>query len=108
MFKRLPCEMITIQQQDSVLSQNYEINDVLKYTLDKEGNLLKQYEEEEEEEVNNQMMFNANSGSYLNAKNAILAEEGCRLNGSFVVNEVPGVFRFTVEGRFEIIAMLMA
>ena len=74
--------MITIQQQDSVLSHNFEPNDVLKYSLDQQGNEIGQYQEEPQSAVEgffNMEMFEA-------ARDAIVNQQGCRLKGFFEVN----------------------
>lgn len=92
-FPRLPCEIVGIEQQDAVLSSNYEITSVRKFRIDQDGNELGEVETID----NLQRMPRDEIKYYDDIKATLENKHGCRMRGDFSVNEVPGIFRFTLE-----------
>lgn len=82
-----------IEQQDAVLSSNYEITSVRKFRIDQDGNELGEVETID----NLQRMPRDEIKYYDDIKATLENKHGCRMRGDFSVNEVPGIFRFTLE-----------
>jgi Endoplasmic reticulum vesicle transporter/Endoplasmic Reticulum-Golgi Intermediate Compartment (ERGIC) len=111
---KLPCSIISIDAQDIMGSHSLNVHGLITKTkLDKDGNSLGSFLEaktgDKKKETDGKDGHNhPNPPNYEDVKKAILAEEGCRLEGTISVLRVPGNFHISTHAYGNIIAKLIS
>lgn len=87
-FPKFPCEIISLDLQDVMMSHSPNIGSIQKYRLDSTGNYLDSDDFELLREPNQAKQLEMAELAFKNGY-------GCRLRGSFTVKEVPGNFHIS-------------
>lgn len=115
---RLPCSIVSVDAQDIMGSHTLNVHGLITKTkLDKNGKNLGSFLEAKtgdkkkdniQQNDENHNHSNVEMPDYDQVKNAILGQEGCRLEGTIQVLRVPGNFHISTHAYGRIIARLIS
>jgi hypothetical protein len=111
---KLPCSIVSIDAQDIMGSHSLNVHGLITKTkLDKNGNSLGSFLEaktgdKKPAQSGGHNHNNVQMPNYDEVKKAILAEEGCKLEGTIQVLRVPGNFHISTHAYGNIIAKLIS
>jgi hypothetical protein len=98
-FPRFPCEILSLDLQDIMMSHHANIGSIKKFRLNEKGESIDRQPYELLNERDQMKHYNI-------VKEAFLNKYGCRVIGSFTVKEVPGNFHVSSHAYQHIYSML--